>query len=88
MENLREVGSLCGVGSLKNSSDARLLTFRLGRGREERVGVERGEAFFEFSRIYFECLVGFSRFRATFHKLGTFKLSRSLRVGNKPLQLL
>lgn len=80
---------MCGVGSLKNSSDARLLTFRLGRGREERVGVERGEAFFEFSRIYFdECLVGFSRFRATFHKLGTFKLSRSLRVGNKPLQLL
>lgn len=40
-ERERGIGSLCGVESSRNSSDARLLTFRLGR--EERVGVERGE---------------------------------------------
>ena len=40
-ERERGIGSLCGVESSRNSSDARLLTFRLER--EERVGVERGE---------------------------------------------
>lgn len=43
MENLgrEERGQNCGVESLKNSSDARLLTFRLGEKKELGLKEER-----------------------------------------------